>query len=722
MQTLPVTRLTLVIVSVIWLAGCGKPRSPLSPRQALTTFQLPAGFHLELVASEPEVVSPVAMSFDERGRLFVVEMLDYPLKPEALGRIKLLEDLDGDGRFEKSTIFTDNLHFPNGVMAWRGGILVTCAPDILYLADTDGDNRADVRRVVLTGFAETNPQLRVNAPVYGLDNWIYVAYPGVSMPTVYVKEFGDPGKPISFPDHAEVPGVEIHQTDLRFQPDKTKVEAASGNSEFGNTFDSWGNRFTVWNNDHVRHIVLQNKYLSKNPYLEPTLSIHSASDHEKASKVYPITRELNYIHESEIGHFTSACGITVYTGGSFPSEYEGNFFVCEPAHNLVHRDVLVPGDATFVARRAQDGVEFLSSTDGWFRPVFTTVGPDAALYIVDYYHKVIEHPEWIPPEKMNEADLYAGSQRGRIYRVVFGGPKASAKPQLNKASTAELVQQLSNPNMWWRTAAQRLLVERRDQSAIALLKDVAHQNAAPLGRIHALWTLEELDGLDAGLLEQALGDNNPKVREQAIRLAENHLEELNLKNRLLQMVRDPDARVQFQLACTLGQLPGDPPFRALQQIAFRHIDDKWFRLAVLTAVAQNAPRWFRTVTSPGGFVAKPSKGTEEFLAQLSLVPGARQKDREIADVLTLVTKSRSERDGWWQTASLEGLADGLKRGPERRAKLPRAQHLILQLLETRSAAMGAAALRVMTQLNVIDSLEVRKVIGKASRVATSQGA
>ena len=157
MQTLPVTRLTLVIVSVIWLAGCGKPRSPLSPRQALTTFQLPAGFHLELVASEPEVVSPVAMSFDERGRLFVVEMLDYPLKPEALGRIKLLEDLDGDGRFEKSTIFTDNLHFPNGVMAWRGGILVTCAPDILYLADTDGDNRADVRRVVLTGFAETNP-------------------------------------------------------------------------------------------------------------------------------------------------------------------------------------------------------------------------------------------------------------------------------------------------------------------------------------------------------------------------------------------------------------------------------------------------------------------------------------------------------------------------------------------------------------------------------------
>src|SRR5437879_7031386 len=144
MQPLPAVRRFVVMVSIIFLAGCGKPGSPLSPQRALTTFQLPVGFHIELVASEPDVVSPVAMSFDERGRLFVVEMLDYPLKPEALGRIKLLEDLDGDGRFEKSTIFADHLHFPNGVMAWRGGILVTCAPDILYLADTDGDNRADV--------------------------------------------------------------------------------------------------------------------------------------------------------------------------------------------------------------------------------------------------------------------------------------------------------------------------------------------------------------------------------------------------------------------------------------------------------------------------------------------------------------------------------------------------------------------------------------------------
>src|SRR5207244_4701014 len=192
---------------------------------------------------------------------------------------------DGDGLFEKSTVFADKLHFPNGVMAWRGGILVTCAPDILYLADTDGDNRADVRRVVLTGFAETNPQLRVNGPVYGLDNWIYVAYPGVSMPTVYVKEFGDPGKPISFPDHAEVPGVEIHQTDLRFQPDKTKVKAASGNSEFGNTFDSWGNRVTVWNNAHVGCNVLRNKYISKYPYLDTIPSTRSASDDDNAPNV-----------------------------------------------------------------------------------------------------------------------------------------------------------------------------------------------------------------------------------------------------------------------------------------------------------------------------------------------------------------------------------------------------------------------------------------------------
>jgi len=168
---------TLAVSLLILISGCARSGPPYSPQEALKRFQLPAGFRIELAASEPAIADPIAAAFDERGRMFVVEMGDYPLSAEPKGKIRLLEDRDGDGIFEHSTVFVDGLHFPHGVLPWKGGIIVTCAPDILYFADTDGDGKADVRRVLLTGFAEVNPQLRVNTPLYGIDNWIYAAYP-----------------------------------------------------------------------------------------------------------------------------------------------------------------------------------------------------------------------------------------------------------------------------------------------------------------------------------------------------------------------------------------------------------------------------------------------------------------------------------------------------------------------------------------------------------------
>ena len=465
--------LAFIAVLAAVLADCGRSKPPFSPEQALKTFQLPPGFHLEIAASEPEVISPVAMTFDKRGRLFIVEMPDYPLKPESMGQVRMLEDRDGDGRFEHSTIFAQGLHFPNGVMAWNGGILVTCAPDVIYFKDTNGDGHADVRRVVLTGFAETNPQLRVNAPVYALDNWIYLAYPRVSIPSRYIKEFGGLGKPLTFPGHPEVKPLEIHGTDVRFRPEKLQMQASAGNSEFGDTFNAWGGRFTVWNNDHVRYVVLPNGVIDRNPYLPIGSSADSISDHDRAAKVFGVTKHLEYIHDSELGRFTSACGISVYTGDRFPREFQGNFFVCEPASNLIHRDILTPSGPTLSAHRARQGIEFLTSTDGWFRPVFTTVGPDGALYVVDFYRPVIEHPEWIPPEMMKDLDLYAGSKRGRIYKVVPDGLERGARPKLNEASPADLVAQLSNANLWWRITAQRLLVERQDRSVVPALQALA---------------------------------------------------------------------------------------------------------------------------------------------------------------------------------------------------------------------------------------------------------
>lgn len=313
------------MAAVILCAGCRKVSTPpYSPEEALRTFALPEDFRIELVASEPQVVDPIAMAFDERGRLFVVEMGDYPISREPLSRVKLLEDQDGDGRFERSTVFVDGLHFAHGVTPWKGGIIVTCAPDILYFADTDGDNRADVRKVILTGFARVNPQLRVNAPSYEMDNWIYVAYPRFGAGKRF-KEFSDFGQPIHFPDHPEVPALDVFSKglDLRFKPDQHMLEAVSGNSEFGLAFDERGKRFPSWNDKHARHAVIEHRYLARNPYLAVDSTMQSISDHGDSAAVFPITED-SHLEEiritsvlSQLGHFTSGCGQSIYTGGNF---------------------------------------------------------------------------------------------------------------------------------------------------------------------------------------------------------------------------------------------------------------------------------------------------------------------------------------------------------------------------------------------------------------------
>ena len=266
----------LGIAFTLFLWGCGQSGPPFSPEESLKMFHLPQGFRIELVAAEPDVVDPVAMAFDERGRLFVVEMHEYPLSADPLGKIKLLEDENGDGRFEKSTVFVEGLHFAHGVLPWKDGILVTSAPDILYFADTDGDNRADLRRVILTGFARVNPQLRVNAPTYAMDNWIYAAYPKFGAGNRF-EQFSDFGKPIHFSDHARVPPVDVFTRgmDIRFRLDPPRLEGISGNSQFGLAFSDRGHRFTSWNNKHIRHVVIETRYLSRNPYLAvPSPCIH----------------------------------------------------------------------------------------------------------------------------------------------------------------------------------------------------------------------------------------------------------------------------------------------------------------------------------------------------------------------------------------------------------------------------------------------------------------
>src|SRR5262245_26769021 len=462
------------------------PRSPLTPEQARAAFRIAPGLRVELVASEPQIESPVAMAFDEDGRLWVVEMRDYPngpgrgKKPE--GRIKILEDRDGDGFYETSTVFADGLLFANGLMPWRGGVVVTAAPHILYLKDTDGDGKADKREILYEGFATENPQLRVSHPVLGLDGWVYVAN---GLRGGQVRAHGKPdAKPIS-----------LAGMDFRFNLLDGRHEAISGMGQFGNCFDDWGRRFICDNRHHLRHVVLESRYIKRNPFLvvgEPVQDISVLEDGPLSSggKIYPISRNWT-TSNLHAGRFTAACGVHIYGGDLLPEKYRGSAFTCDPTGNLVHGEPMVQKGATFQSKPFEKGKEFLASPDDWFRPVFLTHGPDDAMYVVDMCRAVIEHPDFMPPELQKRPDLTLGKDKGRIWRIVPEKHKTTAmRPGLDKLKSKALLECLESPNLWRRTSAfallhSNLLLQFERDGDSSLIESFMENTKSHFGRLHA---------------------------------------------------------------------------------------------------------------------------------------------------------------------------------------------------------------------------------------------
>ncbi|MFQ5930067.1 MAG: PVC-type heme-binding CxxCH protein, partial [Acidobacteriota bacterium] len=639
--------------------------------------------------------------------------------------MKLLEDTDGDGHPDRSTVFADGLAFPTGVMRWKQGILVTAAPDVWYLEDTNGDNRADLRRVVLTGFSFSNPQHTVSDPVYGLDNWIYLAHERAVTSVIFKEEFGDRGSEIRFPERPDLPALKNDGRNIRFRPDTHQLEALSGNSQFGHTFDQWGHHFTVNNSNHVRHEVITGRYLQRNPDLLVARAMQDMSDHGNAAQVFPITRRPRYEMLTSIGQITSACGLTLYLGGAFPSGFERVSFVAEPVHNLIHRDVWSESGCTFIAKREQEEVEFLASTDSWFRPVFLYIGPDGALYLVDYYREMIEHPEWMAREVYETKDLYRGTDRGRIYRIVpdSPSPRPSAKSvRLGKGALQELVRHLENANIWWRRTTQRLLVGRQDAAAVPMLVELFRQSNSPAARVHALWTLEGLGQLDVKLVEQALEDSEPGVRENAIRLAERHLlESPSLVEKILKMGDDPDLKVRFQLLCTLGDLD-TPQARSLRhKLLFGNIEDHWMQIAGLSASSDEALKLFQTAAS------RVSKEQNEdyagFFRQVCAVIGVRQRAREIQKVIQVAGRSASSESAWWRAASLEGLAVGLERTRAKGSQKPEiGRAFLLDLLDGPSSSLRRASLRVLEVIGLSRDPSMASKVNQAAETAADSNA
>src|SRR6478736_1452496 len=312
---------------------------------------------------------------------------------------------------KKATNFLDEIPFPTGVKVWRKGILVTAAPEILYAEDTDGDDKADERKVLYRGFGEGNQQHRVNGLRWGLDNWLYIGN-GDSGGVIKSLTSGLMGtRSVS-----EGKEVNVNGRDLRIRPDTGELDATSGNTQFGRERDDWGNWFGNNNSDPLWHYTLDDYYLRRNPHLTPPPVKKQVSVTPGAAPVYPKSKTLTRFNDfSMANRFTSACSSILYRDDLLGPDYFGNSFVCEPVHNLVHREIVEPQGTTFTSHRPADEQqsEFLASEDSWFRPSMCRTGPDGALWISDMYRFVIEHPKWIPEAAQKKVQIRAGDDKGR---------------------------------------------------------------------------------------------------------------------------------------------------------------------------------------------------------------------------------------------------------------------------------------------------------------------
>ena len=649
---------------------------PLSPAEALKSFQIENGFRIDLAASEPDVFSPIVMAWDEDGRLYVAENIDYPeaTKPgkKPLGRIRLLIDSKGDGVYDRSTVFADGLQWPSSIVPWKGGIFVTAAPQLLYLKDTDGDGKADIRRVIYDGFGTEVAERVVNNLRCGPDNNIY----GVTS--------GNGGEILPALKEGFKP-MTIRGRDIRLDPVTEKIDLLAGSGTFGNAFDDWGNRFTSTPGMPLRQYVLPGPYLARNPYLAVGAvtfnsgagkrTMHSISPPESwrvvrqkfwdrwVNKSYDF-RAARFPKEelTPSGFVTGAAGVEIYRGTAFPVEYHGDSFTAEPAGNVLIRLKLKlkPNGVLF------DGIpagpkdhEFLASTDNWFRPVNVANGPDGCLYLCDMYREVIEFPSAIPDDILKIIDVTNGRDRGRIWRIRPANFKRPTSPKLSKTPSAELVALLEHPDSWYRETAQRLLFERQDKSVARNLAKLVAESKSAQGRLHALCTLEGLKGLDEPTLLQAMNDTHPAVRSHAVRLSEGLLaRSAPLRQRAVQLAEDRDITVRFQAAFSLGAAPREATVQqALAGVFARDGGDRWMITAVFSSIGDQPGQFFVQLLHHEPFL-KTAKSAD-VLSQLLGMIGARQKPAETTAILrALVQPPFSERPAL-QQAALVSLADAL---------------------------------------------------------------
>lgn len=571
------------------------PRYPaVEAKNAISTWQVKKGFKLELAAHEPQVRDPIAICFDERGRMFVCEMIDYSEMRDVnphLGRISMLQDKDGDGYFETSQVFADDLPWPTGLIWADGSLFVGATPDIWRFEDKDADGKADVREKVFTGFGTglkiLNVQGLMNSFQWGQDNKVHILAGG-----------GNRGV-ISSPKRPDLKGVELGGKDFWFDPRTLEFGLEGGGAQYGMSFDNYGRKFACSNSDHLQYWVYDDKYANRNPYYQMPPARQSIAVDGGAAEVFRLSPDEPWriirtrwriagVVKGAVegggrvsGYFTGATGTTIYRGDAYGSEFVNNSFSGDAGGQLVHRKIIKPSadGISLIGERPADehGFEFAASKDTWVRVVNFANAPDGCLHICDMYREVIEHPWSIPDEIKKHIDLNKGNDRGRIYRIVPEGWQRTKgeerRGNIAGASTKKLVMLLSHPNGWHRDTAQRLLFERQDKAAVPMLEKTLSEDNT-LAKLHAMNALESLGALTAAHVVRAAKDNDAQVREAALRRV-SKLDEATLAS----LAADTSPRVRFQAALAAPKTPSRDGW--LAKMARQGLNGKWMEAAVL---------------------------------------------------------------------------------------------------------------------------------------------
>lgn len=624
---------------------------PLSARESVSQLRTKPGLTIELVAAEPLVTSPVAIDWGADGKLWVCEMVDYPtgLDENWLpgGRVRFLEDADHDGAFERSTIFLDQLPFPTGVTAWGRGVLICAAPDVLYAQDTNGDGKADQVEKLFSGFATGNYQARVNSLSLGLDNWIYGANGLLSSAIIH---------------HGN--SIDIRNRDFRFRPLKGIPEPVSGLSQQGRARDDWGNWFGCDNSRALLFFPYEERYLRRNPHIPSPNPVLSPPADFDVSRIYPRSRTLERFNDlDQANRVTSACGLGLYRDTLLGEEFYGNSFTCEPVHNLVHRQILSPENDQFLRRRAPDESqsEFLASSDNWFRPVQACTGPDGALYVVDMYRFLVEHPRWIPAARLAQLDVRAGANMGRIYRIKPSGKPLRPIRDLTQLNPSDLGRSLNSPNGAERDRVHIELLFRRDPASAIPLAELAASASSPQVRLQALAALDGLGALTPKLLQARLADSDPNVRIHAIRLSEPFLASSEpavdqLQSKLLSLTNESVSSVARQLAFTLGEWSDPRSSAALAALARRHLANDSVRVAALSSAQPSTQALLNSVLD----LPDSTPGRAAWITPLAATAAGANDRSSFARALLRILPSDSSAQTPAQFTSAASLLAALK--------------------------------------------------------------